>query len=35
MNTIIYDYLIKIKDFIMLFFDLEIHNELWEEIGPI
>ena len=35
MNTIIYDYLIKIKDFILLFCDLEIHNEIWEEIGPI
>ena len=35
MNTIIYDYLIKIKNMILLLFDLEIHNELWEEIGPI
>ena len=31
----IYDYLIKINDFITWFCDLNVHNELWDEIGPI
>lgn len=31
----IYEYLIKIKEFFLWFCDLEIHNELWEELGPI
>ena len=35
----IYRYLIKIKEFFIWFcYDLstrEIHNQLWEEIGPI
>ena len=31
----IYEYINKIKNFILWFCDLEIHNELWEEIGPI
>ena len=31
----IYEYINKIKNIILWFCDLEIHNELWEEIGPI
>lgn len=31
----IYSYLIKIKDFFVWFCDFEVHNQLWEEIGPI
>ena len=30
-----YDCLTKIKEFILWYCDLEIHNLLWEEIGPI
>ena len=31
----IYEYLIKIKEFFIWFCDIDVHNELWEEIGPI
>jgi len=35
MYKIISEYLAKIKDFFIWFNNLEMHNELWEEIGPI
>jgi hypothetical protein len=31
----VYNYLIKIKEFLIWFCDMEVHNKLWEEIGPI
>ena len=31
----IYKYLNKIKEFFIWFCDLEIHNEIWDELGPI
>ena len=31
----IYEYLIKIKEFFIWFCDSKIHDELWEELGPI
>jgi hypothetical protein len=31
----IYEYFNKIKEFIIWFCDIEIHNEIWEELGPI
>uniref|UniRef100_A0A6C0C524 Uncharacterized protein n=1 Tax=viral metagenome TaxID=1070528 RepID=A0A6C0C524_9ZZZZ len=31
----IYEYLNKIKEFFIWFCDLEIHNEIWDELGPI
>ena len=31
----IYEYLNKIKEFFLWFCDLEIHNEIWDELGPI
>ena len=34
-NIMIYSYLIQIRDFFVWFCDFEVHNQLWEEIGPI
>ena len=31
----IYEYLNKVKEFFIWFCDLEIHNEIWDELGPI
>ena len=31
----LYEYINKIKEYLLWFCDLEIHNEIWEEIGPI